>query len=263
MTETYDFRGLAAKASDLLRGDPSAWPDGPVYRAVIERQGGPALDVGCGTGWRLLDLLAARLDVDGVDSSPEMLAICRAKAKALGVDLRGRLHEQPIQRLSLPRRYATIFAPSPSFQRLTDPDDARAALRRFREHLAPTGVLVIAFDARPWPDQTPPPALAWSAWAVDAEELRESDGATVRRWTRRRFDHDRRRVDEEYRHQVLIGGEVVQSEFHGRAACWHTRDEAVALFEAAGFREIVVTAGDGFEPAAPGEARFKVSGTRP
>src|SRR5580658_6812239 len=142
MTADYEYRGLMAEAWDLLRGDYGAWPDRPFYRAIIERQGGPALDVGCGTGRLLLDYLAAGLDVDGVDNSPEMLALCREKAGAAGMDVDGRLFEQSMEGLALPRRYATIFVPSLSFQLLTDLDAARQALERFRDHLAPGGLLV-------------------------------------------------------------------------------------------------------------------------
>src|SRR5580698_11368183 len=95
--QDYEYRGLMAEAWDLLRGDTSVWTDRLFYRAIIERQGGPALDVGCGTGRLLLDYLSAGLDVDGVDNSPEMLAICREKAAAAGVDVEGRLFEQSME----------------------------------------------------------------------------------------------------------------------------------------------------------------------
>ena len=75
----YEYRGMMAQAWDLLRGDYAAWPDRPFYREVIAKHGEPALDVGCGTGRLLLDYLVAGIDVDGVDNSPEMLAICRAR----------------------------------------------------------------------------------------------------------------------------------------------------------------------------------------
>src|SRR5476651_689835 len=55
------------------------------YRAVIERSGQPALDLGCGAGRLLLPLLAAGLDVDGVDLSPDMLAQAAALGAAQGL----------------------------------------------------------------------------------------------------------------------------------------------------------------------------------
>ncbi|HWI61375.1 MAG TPA: class I SAM-dependent methyltransferase [Symbiobacteriaceae bacterium] len=42
------------------------------------------MDAGCGTGRLLIPLLAAGFDVDGADISPDMLALCRAKAEHIG-----------------------------------------------------------------------------------------------------------------------------------------------------------------------------------
>lgn len=42
----------------------------------------------CGTGRLLLDYLAQGIDIDGVDNSPEMLALCRPDAAAVvGISL--------------------------------------------------------------------------------------------------------------------------------------------------------------------------------
>ena len=84
-SENYEYRGFIASAWDLLRGDTTDWPDRPFYRDIILQNGQPALDIGCGTGRLLLDYLAAGIDIDGVDNSPEMLAICEEKAQKSGL----------------------------------------------------------------------------------------------------------------------------------------------------------------------------------
>src|SRR6185436_3675545 len=98
----YEYHGLMAEAWDLLRGDYSGWPDRPFYLEAIRRFGEPALDVGCGTGRLLLDYLAQGVDCEGVDNSPEMLAICEEKARA--AELTPTLYEQQMEELDLPRR---------------------------------------------------------------------------------------------------------------------------------------------------------------
>jgi len=253
-----------AQAWDLLRGDYSTWPDRPFFRAVIERQNGPALDVGCGTGRLILDYLAAGLDVDGVDNSPEMLAICRAKAKAAGIKVEGRLFEQEMDALALERRYATIFVPSLSFQLLTDLDAAARALARFHDHLAPGGVLVLSFKENLWGDTRIPPDLEWTKWYKEAEQPRDEDGAIIRRWIRARFDHEQQVMDEENRYEVVRDGVVVQTEFHERAPCvrWYSLAQALAIVEAAGFADVKATTGNSFNPAPPGEPWFKIFATR-
>lgn len=263
MGDDYDYRGLIAQAWDLHRGDTSSWGDRLFFRTVIEREGEPALDVGCGTGRLLLDYLGQRLDVDGVNSSPDMLALCREKAAAAGLDVAGRVFEQPMQALNLPRRYRTIFVPSLSFLLLTDDGDAAEAMRRFHDHLEPGGVLAMALKSRFW-DGDPPPQMQWSDWRVEGEAALPGDGAVIRRTLRERFDHVGQRQYEENCYELVREGLVVQSERYvsDPQVQWYDQAQARAVFERAGFADLTITAEDGFEPAGSETARFKIRGRR-
>jgi ubiquinone/menaquinone biosynthesis C-methylase UbiE len=265
MTQDYEYRGLMAQAWDLLRGDTSGWEDRAFYRALIERREGPALDVGCGTGRLTLDYLQAGLDVDGVDNSPEMLELCRAKAASLGIDVEGRLFEQEMDRLALPRRYATIFVPSSSFQLLTEPAAAAEAMQRFHQHLEPDGLLVMPFMSKLWRGRTPPPQMEWSDWRMLGEARRSDDGAVVRRWMRTRYDHAGQLEHEENRYEVLRDGVVTETEHLGRSPCvrWYTQPQALALYERAGFTAFRVTSGFTLEPASDTDTLFCILGSTP
>ena len=264
MPEDYEYRGLMAQAWDLLRGDYSAWPDRPFYRHIIEQRHGPALDVGCGTGRLTLDYLRAGLDVDGVDNSPEMLAICRAKGAAAGIDLSDRLFQQEMDQLALPRRYATIFVPSSTFQLLTDPSAATRAMGRFHEHLEPGGLLVMPFMSKLWRGRTTPTQMAWGEWRRLGEAQRPEDGATIRRWSRARYDLDQQLEHEENRYEVLRDGVVIETEHHARSPCvrWYTQSQALALYDRAGFTIGAMTSGFTFDPASAEDSMFCILGTR-
>ena len=259
----YEYRGLMAEAWDLLRGDTSAWPDTAYYRAVIESQGGPALDVGCGTGRHTLDFLASGLDIDGVDNSPEMLAICRSKAAARGLHVDGRLFHQEMDRLALPRRYATVFVASLSFQLLIDPAAATRAMDMFRRHLAPGGVLVMSLNSKLWPGRSTPAQMEWSAW-YSVEAVRP-DGDMIRRWSRVQFDHKAQVIHEEHRYERLRDGEVVQMELHQRSPSvrWYSQAQALELFDKAGFKDVRMTSRDSVEPAEASDTQFKLVGVQP
>ena len=260
----YEHHGLVAEAWDLLRGDTSGWADRLYFRAIAERQGGPALDVGCGTGRLMLDYLAAGLDVDGVDNSPEMLSILRAKAAEAGVNADGRLFQQTMNGLDLLRRYATIFVPSSTFQLLTDEVAAAEAMARFHRHLAPGGVLVMSIMSKLWPGRRTPPQMQWFDWRMIAEHPRD-DGTSIRRWMRTRYDHERQLEHEENRYEVLRDGEVIRAERHVRPANvrWYSAEQIVALFEEAGFADIERTAAFSFEPPAASDTTFCVVGRAP
>jgi ubiquinone/menaquinone biosynthesis C-methylase UbiE len=80
-TRAPDFSRLAA-AYDVVRPvDANWWAVYGVVEQLVDLRGRRVLDVGCGTG-RLSVALAERAGakVWGVDASPEMLAIARAKA---------------------------------------------------------------------------------------------------------------------------------------------------------------------------------------
>jgi SAM-dependent methyltransferase len=258
MAETdYEYRGLKAATWDLLRGDTSRWGDRATFRAVIDRYGQPALDIGCATGRLLLDYLAEGIDIDGVDLSPEMLALCRAKATARG--LTPTLYQQAMETLTLPRRYRTILVPSSSFQLLTDAAAARAAMRRFADHLLPGGALATPFMVK-WRPGDP----LEREWGTPQERVRAEDGAIVRRWSRSWYEPDAELEHSEDRYELVLDGVVVAAETHRRspATRWYMHDEVRALYGEAGFMDVQLTREWSGEPAAPEDRIVTAVGVR-
>jgi SAM-dependent methyltransferase len=264
MPEDYEYKGMMAQAWDLLRGETSAWPDRHFYRTLIEQRDGPALDVGCGAGRLTLDYLEAGLDVDGVDNSPEMLTICRAKAAAAGIDVAGRLFQQAMDEMALPRRYAVVFVPSSSFQLLTEPSAAARAMARFHDHLEPGGLLAMPFMSKLWRGRATPAQMEWGEWRKIGEARRPEDGAVIRRWMRTRYDHHAQLEHEENRYEVLRDGVVTETERMGRSPCvrWYSQAHARALCEETGFTIGATTSGFSFEAATDEDTTFCILGTR-
>jgi len=253
----YEYRGLLASTWDLLRGDTSGWADRSFFLEVIKQNGQPVLDVGCGTGRLLLDYLGQGVDIDGVDNSPEMLALCRPKAQQLA--LRPQLYQQPMELLDLPRRYRTILVPSSSFQLLLDQTAAQEAMRQFYRHLQPGGVLVMPFMIL-WKDGDP----VEDGWRIKAMKVRPGDGAIIRRQSRAWYDVQNQLEHTEDIFDIALDGIVVAHEYHRRspATRWYTRDEAESLFRGAGFVEIVVYSAFTFEPAPAEIPLFTVLGRK-
>jgi len=250
-----EYTGMLASTWDLFRGDTSGWPDRAFYLEAIRRYGEPVLDVGCGTGRLLLDYRSIGLDVDGVDVSPQMLALCAEKAAPAGIAVR--TFEQRIEGLDIPRRYRTIIVPSSSFQLLLTTSAAAEGMRRLHRHLEPGGALVMPFMTlwRPGRSLT----NAWSR-----ERVRPEDGALIRRHERSRFDPDTGLEDTEDVFEVLLDGRVVAVERHVRSPATrsYTQDEATAVYRAAGFASIELFGEFDWTPAAPDGDVFCAVGIR-
>lgn len=251
----YEYKGLMAQAWDVLRGDTSRWPDRFFFLELIEKYGQPVLDVGCGTGRLLLDYLAQGIDVDGVDNSPEMLDLCRAKAAKLG--LAPRVHEQSMEMLALPRTYRTILVPSSSLQLIIEPHIVAQAIERLVAHLEPGGALVAPIMAL-WKEGDP----LESEWEKSA--TRPGDRAVIRRVARSRYDPAIECEHTEDLYQVIADGEVVAEELHRRSPATrsYTQAQARALFVQAGLVDIQVHHEFSLAPAGPSDDLFTVVGLR-
>jgi ubiquinone/menaquinone biosynthesis C-methylase UbiE len=250
-----EYKGLMAQAWDLLRGDTSRWEDRSFFLEVIRRYGPPVLDVGCGTGRLLLDFLSQDIDVDGVDNSPEMLALCQQKAAQMGLE--PNLHQQHMQRLDLPRRYRTILVPSSSLQLIIEPQMALQAMNRFYAHLEPGGVLVAPFMTL-WKAGDP----LESEWEVSEE--RPQDGAVIRRVARSRYETETACEHTEDLYQVILDSVVLAEELHRRSPATrsYTQRQARLLYEQAGFRDVVTYSGFSYEPVMPEDSLFTLVGQR-
>jgi ubiquinone/menaquinone biosynthesis C-methylase UbiE len=137
--EASDFyTGLVADVYRHLRSETF---DPDPYARFVERSGQPALELGCGDGDPILDLLERGLDVHGLDSSADMLDRCRAAARERGLDVT--LHHATFEAMDLGQRYRSIYLAGATFNLLTDDSAAQRALERIAAHLEPGGSALI------------------------------------------------------------------------------------------------------------------------
>lgn len=131
----YERHALAWDADRRrLRWNDRPWLDR--FAAALP-PGGSVLDLGCGGGLPVADMMAASgFRVTGVDSSPTLIGLCRERMPAgewIVSDMRG---------LSLGRRFDGMLA-CDSFFHLT-PQDQRRMFDVFARHLAPGGHLMFS-----------------------------------------------------------------------------------------------------------------------
>lgn len=225
------YTGIVAESYAPLK---SFSPDPERYAAFVREVGTPALELGCGDGDPLLALRRRGLDVEGVDSSADMLERCRSRAAQEGIAVT--VYQQRMETLSLPRRFRAVFLAGPTFNLLPDDDTAEAALRRIRSHLVDGGTALIPLHV---PSPTPAGQIGQvrTATAADGAELRFSLVSEERDETMRTqtslLRYERRRDDE---------CTVAERPW---LLHWYTRSEFEKLAAAAGLITVSVTDADG------------------
>jgi SAM-dependent methyltransferase len=234
------YAGLVAQAYDVWMPPSGDDPDVEVYRKWIERGAGPALELGCGNGRLLVGYAREGFDVEGVDSSADMLAICAAHGREAGLDLT--LHHADWLALDLGRTYATIYNPAGSFALIAGDDDARIALAAWRRHLRPGGQLMIAMsvptaglDVQDAPDAQG----AQYEWRVRRSGTRPSDGVTF-------MVHEAVRIDAEAQTEHILNrhelwsasGELITTFLRRYRLRWWTPGQLEGMFRTCDYVDV-------------------------
>ena len=207
MASTYD---AIARLYDAWSA--SVTEDIDFYVDLAREAGGPVVELGVGTGRIAVPVASAGVRVIGVDSSAEMLAVCRERAVAAGVehllDLRlGNLVAPPVS-----DRVRLVACPFRAYLHLRTDDERLEALRAARRLLVPGGR--VAFDV----------------FEPGADDIEETHG----RWLEREpgiFE----RADWDARQRTLtlsVRGAAGESTM---MLAWLSPAEWRALLEAAGF----------------------------
>ncbi|MGI5392247.1 class I SAM-dependent DNA methyltransferase [Streptomyces sp. CA-251251] len=98
------------------------------------------LDVACGTGRHLHHLDSLFDHVEGLEISPDMLALATGHNPGIT------FHEGDMRSFSLDRRFSAVTCMFSSIGHLRNTEELDSALRSFTHHLEPSGVIVV----EPW-----------------------------------------------------------------------------------------------------------------
>jgi SAM-dependent methyltransferase len=121
-----------ARLYDLMF--PGSGPAVDFFRAEAQRKGGRVLELGCGTGQKLIPIAADGHPCVGLDSSPEMLAEARRKAKEHGVAVAWA--EGDMRDFDLDSTFDLVFNTGNSLLHLQQAQDLVSCFQSVRRHLA-------------------------------------------------------------------------------------------------------------------------------
>jgi SAM-dependent methyltransferase len=140
----WGYGKLATEVYELDKPIGHSFGDVEYYAHHLAGITGPILEPATGTGRILIPLLEKGLQVEGVDSSPDMLAVCRQHCQDRG--LSPVLREADMTTFVQPGAYQAVIIPTGSIA-LLDNHAAQRALAAFRESLAPGGRLIVDVPA--------------------------------------------------------------------------------------------------------------------
>ena len=96
---------------------------------------GTALEMGCGTGRILIQLLSRKINLIGIDSSDDMLNLCRNKCRKL--KLKTVLSKQSMQTFKLNQKLSFVFVPDGSLCFVITNDEMVQTFTNVYNHLLP------------------------------------------------------------------------------------------------------------------------------
>ena len=226
---SWDYGTLATEIYEIDKPIGHSFGDVEYYASLLAGVSGRILEPAAGTGRILIPLLEAGHEVEGLDTSPQMLAVCRQHCRDRGLD--PVLHEADMTAFVRPGAYRAVIIPAGSFGLLDGTPAAQQALARFRESLAPGGRLVLDIDP-PQLIAGPEPLRHWRResflWTLQVMDA----------W----YDSAANQTTRLLRYEKWQVGELIMTELQWfRLQHWSLR-EFEGLLAGAGFTDIGVTA---------------------
>ncbi len=236
------YGSIAAEIYDIDK-PVGALPDTAFYLDRLSGIGGEILEPACGSGRALVPLARAGHRVAGFDPSADMLDRCRARCEAEGLD--ADLSRQRYEDFAYDRQFSAIVLPVGSFTLIADVAVALAALKRFRAHLRPGGLLMVDIPSLAALKTPVEDRRSWTS--PDGDLLTLEGVGTGTDWLRQTFAT-------RYRYERWRDHRLVESQIDPMVQrAWGMIELELAL-GAAGFPEVRVIGGyDRSRPARPSD----------
>lgn len=138
MAELYDRQSSEFYDYHAKRGDID------FFTGFALESGGPVLELGCGTGRILIPTARAGVRITGLDSSGEMLRICREKLDNESQEIRDRVNlvHADMRDFNLGKEFSLVTITYGPFNNLITPEEQINCLNCIHSHLGNNGALV-------------------------------------------------------------------------------------------------------------------------
>lgn len=210
------------------------------YEIFLKKGKRPFLEAMCGSGRLLIPLLEKGYNIDGLDSSPEMLKSCSERCKAR--NLKVNLFDQSLNHLSLSCKYGLIFIAVGSFQLIEDRFEAQSILKKLHEHLLPEGILLIETFI-PWDTIRDCIDGAMikeqSVMPFEKKQILSEDAEIIHKGTTVVYPIKQLEVSDS-QYEKLFHQKMIETENERLAVRWYYRYELELLLQKSGFSRVQV-----------------------
>lgn len=238
----HNFYGsLATKVYELTKPIGSSLNgDIDYYSERLYGLSGTILEAGVGTGRMLIPLLEEGFDVHGVDSSIDMLQVC--KEQLLARSLETTLFEDDLVSLNLEKKdYDAIILPTSTFCLIQSEDLANQVLENFYHHLASGGKLIFDLDLPFYPEL--------NETSISTHPISETEWITLERRVIE-IDWLKQHIVSHLTYSHWLRGELIKTELQPFLLRWYGLTEIKLMLEKIGFKNISISADYNFDTEA-------------
>jgi SAM-dependent methyltransferase len=212
--------------------------DLPFYLDLAEQNGGPVLEIACGTGRVLLPIARKGIEICGVDNSLPMLEVLHRNLAREPQEVCQRItvHEGDMRTFRLNRKFPLVMIPFRPMQHMFTVEDQVAALRTAAAHLADTGTL--AFDVF-----YPKFDMIWARVGEEVPEMEWTPSSDPTKLVRRFFRKDAiDKINQIFSFTFVFrtyqSGDLILEETEAFRLCYYTYPHLRALFRLAGLEPV-------------------------
>ncbi|MBW4688685.1 MAG: class I SAM-dependent methyltransferase [Komarekiella atlantica HA4396-MV6] len=224
---------LCTEVYDITKPIGGKYPDVPYYISHLSRIGGRILEAMVGTGRLLIPLLEASINVEGIDTSPDMLAACQKHCAERG--LNPVLHDGNIENFNIPGKFSAIVVSFGSFMLLEKRSSAVAALQAFARHLEPQGRIFIDLEL-------PIEDFKTENTVRQRSPINCPDGSTILLQSTSHIDWLNQLNMTVIRYEKWKDGKLIATELQHFPLHWFGRDEFIMCLRENGYKDITLCA---------------------
>lgn len=224
------YSKLSSEVYDMDKPIGHSFGDVEFYMDRLASCQGRILEPATGTGRILIPLLESGLDVDGFDSSVDMLNICRNNCDKRG--LNPMLFEAEMESFSLEMKYDAIIIPTGTFLLIHQREDSIKALKNFHQHLSHGGRLILDIFLQSEFATSKVSTRTWECANGDVITLENKDVE---------IDYINQFSISHGRYEKWRNGVLIQTELERFPLRWYGVEEFKLILKEIGFEKIVIS----------------------